>query len=136
MSEKYALIIAGGAGTRQWPSSRESHPKPVLSLDEAGRTMFQIAVERLSPLFPPEHVMVVANQELTAILQEQAPGVPEANFLIEPEGRDTAPAVGLGAIQIRQRDPEAVMAVLTADHYVTDEAGFRNVLDAACQLAE
>jgi mannose-1-phosphate guanylyltransferase len=136
MAEKYALIMAGGAGTRLWPLSREKRPKPVLPLVEESRSMFQIAVERLSPLFPPGRVLVVANAELTAILQEQAPEIPAENFIIEPVGRDTAPAVGLGAIHIRHRDPEAILAVLTADHYLTDEEGFRNALDAACQIAE
>src|SRR5258705_2066931 len=136
MAEKYALIIAGGAGTRLWPLSREKHPKPILPLVEASRSMFQIAVQRLSPLFPLERMLVVANEELTTILREQEPGVPAENFIMEPEGRDPAPGVGLGAIHIRHRDRDAVRAVLTADHYLTDETGFRSVLDAACQLAE
>ncbi len=135
MGNAYALIMAGGAGTRLWPLSRERRPKPVLPLVDETRSMFQISVERLSPLFPKDRILVVANGELSEMLHEQAPGLPNENFIIEPVGRDTAPAVGLGAIHVRHRDPEAVMAVLTADHYIADEAGFRAALEAACRVA-
>jgi len=131
----YALIMAGGAGTRLWPLSREKRPKPVLRLVEKDRSMFQIAVERLQPLFPPERILVVAGADPTPLLKEHAPQLPNENYIIEPVGRDTAPAVGLGAIHIRHRDPEAVMAVLTADHYIADVEKFRHVLDVACRVA-
>jgi mannose-1-phosphate guanylyltransferase len=127
--------MAGGAGTRLWPLSRESQPKPLLPLVEQARSMFTISVDRLRPLFPPERILVVAGPALTGQLKEHAPDLPGENFIVEPEGRDTAPAVGLGAIHIRQRDPEAIMAVLTADHHITDEAMFRKVLDVACRMA-
>lgn len=135
MKEAYAMIMAGGAGTRLWPLSRKGRPKPLLSLVENERSMFQISVERLDPLFPPERVFVVANEELTAQLKKQCPRIPEENFIIEPSGRDTAPAVGLAAIHIRARNPEAVMAVLTADHHIADEEGFRQALETACDIA-
>jgi mannose-1-phosphate guanylyltransferase len=127
--------MAGGSGTRLWPLSRESRPKPLLPLMEQARSMFTISVDRLHPLFPPERILVVAGPALTEQLKEHAPDLPEENFIVEPEGRDTAPAVGLGAIHIRHRDPEAIMAVLTADHHITDEAMFRKVLDVACRMA-
>ncbi len=136
MNHAYALIMAGGAGTRLWPLSRKARPKPVLRLTEKDRSMFQIAVQRLDPLFPPERILVIANQQLSEILQEQCPEIPRENFIIEPEGRDTAPAVGLGALHINQRDPEAVMAVLTADHHIADVDRFQSVLLAACKVAQ
>jgi mannose-1-phosphate guanylyltransferase len=135
MENAYALIMAGGAGTRLWPLSRQARPKPLIPLVEQDRSMFQIAVERLHPLFPPERVMVVASGELTPQLQAQAPQLPAENFIVEPAGRDTAPAVGLGAIHVRHRHPDAVMAVLTADHHIADEATFRRVLGVACRAA-
>lgn len=131
----YALIMAGGAGTRLWPLSRKSRPKPLLPLIEAERSMFQMSVERLYPLFSPDHIFVVANAELTAELREQAPDVPEENYIIEPAGRNTAPAIGLGAIHIRQRNPNAIMAVLTADHHINDTILFRRTLAAASKAA-
>lgn len=134
-SNAYAMIMAGGAGTRLWPLSRLNRPKPLLPLVESERSMFQISVERLDPIFPPERVLVVANPDLCTQLQAQAPEIPAQNFIKEPFGRDTAPAVGLGALHIHHRDPGAVMAVLTADHHIADEARFRQVLSAACDLA-
>jgi mannose-1-phosphate guanylyltransferase len=98
--------------------------------------MFQISVERLYPLFAPEQILVVANAELTPQLQKQAPDLPPQNFLIEPSGRDTAPAVGLGAIHVHHRDPNAVMAVLTADHHIADVRMFRKVLKVALEEAK
>ncbi len=127
--------MAGGAGTRLWPLSRESQPKPLIPLVDQSLSMFQVSVERLSPLFPPERILVVANSDLTASLREQAPSLPAENFIIEPEGRDTAPAVGLGAIHIGHRDPQAVMAVLTADHHIKDVGKFHQVLEIASRVA-
>jgi len=107
----------------------------MLPLVDEVRSMFQISVERLSPLFPRDHILVIANPTLSEMLHAQVPDLPAENFIAEPAGRDTAPAVGLGAIHIRHRDPNALMAVLTADHYIANEAGFRAALDAACQVA-
>ena len=135
MDNAYALIMAGGAGTRLWPLSRKDRPKPLLPLVDRERSMFTLSVERLYPLFPPERILVVAGADLTPRLKEHAPDLPEENFIIEPEGRDTAPAVGLGAIHVRHRDPDAIMAVLTADHYIADEEMFRKVLGVACRVA-
>jgi mannose-1-phosphate guanylyltransferase len=136
MGETYALIMAGGAGTRLWPLSRKTRPKPLIPLVEKERSMFQIAVDRLLPIFPPERILVVANTFLTPQLQAQAPAVPAENFITEPTGRDTAPAIGLGAIHVQQRDPDAVMAVLTADHYIANETAFRRVLVTAVGQAQ
>jgi mannose-1-phosphate guanylyltransferase len=135
MPDAYAVIMAGGAGTRLWPLSRQARPKPLLPLVEPERSMFQTAVERLSPLFPPERVMVVAGADLTPQLMAAAPAVPPENFVVEPVGRDTAPAVGLGTIHVRQRDPDAVMAILTADHHIADPAMFRRALAASIAVA-
>ncbi|MGH2593265.1 MAG: mannose-1-phosphate guanylyltransferase [Anaerolineae bacterium] len=130
----YALIMAGGTGTRLWPLSRERRPKQVLPL-VGDRTMFQIAVERLAPLFPPERVLVVVGREPVGVLRAQATGIPPQNFIVEPMGRGTAPAIALSALHLRRRAPDAVMAVLTADHYIADEAGFRRVLATAGKVA-
>lgn len=130
----YALIMAGGVGTRLWPLSRHDRPKQALRLVEE-RTMFEHAVDRIAPLFQPEQIFVVTGAEHATLLQAQAPELPPENFIVEPEGRGTAPCIGLGAIHLRRRDPKAVMAVLTADHYIADVARFRQVLVAAEQVA-
>jgi mannose-1-phosphate guanylyltransferase len=135
MGHAYALIMAGGAGTRLWPLSREKRPKPLLPLVDDERSMIQMSVERLEPLFPKDHILIVAGVDHIPLIQEQLPGLPAENFIVEPVGRDSAPAAGLGTIHIRHRDPEAVIAVLTADHYIANEEGFRSVLGAAAEVA-
>ena len=130
----YAVIMAGGSGTRLWPLSRKNQPKQALRLI-GERTMFQHAVDRLAPLFPPERIFVVTNAQLAEALRPQAPVLPAENFILEPSPRDSAPAAGLAAVHLRQRDPDAVMAVLTADHFIADTAQFRAVLAAAEQVA-
>ncbi len=126
----WAVIMAGGSGTRLWPMSRERHPKQSLKL-VGDKTMFQHAVYRLYPLFPVDRILVVMRAEYGALLHEQVPQLPEENFILEPEGRGTAPAIGLAAVHLQQRDPDAIMAVLTADHYIADTSTFIQVLKAA-----
>jgi mannose-1-phosphate guanylyltransferase len=130
----YAVIMAGGSGTRLWPLSRKGQPKQSLRLI-GERTMFQHAIDRLGPLFPPERIFVVTSAAMAAVLRPQTPEIPTANFIIEPAGRDSAPAAGLAAVRLLHEDPSAVMAVLTADHYIVDGEQFRGALEAAGQVA-
>ncbi len=130
----YALIMAGGAGTRLWPLSREQHSKPSLSL-YSDQSMFQIAVERLYPLFTPGQILVVASQNHIAGLAAQVPEIPQENYIVEPEMRGTASAIGLAAVHLAQRDPDATMAVLTADHHIGKPRVFREVVQAGLELA-
>jgi mannose-1-phosphate guanylyltransferase len=131
----YAVILAGGAGTRLWPLSRERLPKTALRF-YSDQSMFQIAVARLAPLFTPEQIIVVAGRDHAAVLSQQVPEIPMDNFVIEPEGRNTAPAIGLAAVHLAARDPEARMAVLTADHHIGDTETFRRAISAALEFAK
>jgi mannose-1-phosphate guanylyltransferase len=130
----YAVIMAGGTGTRLWPLSRQSYPKQALKL-VGDKTMFQYAVERIRSVFPLERVFVVTRAQYARILLEQIPELPAGNFILEPEGRGTAPAIGLAAVHLKDRDSNAVMAVLTADHFITDTEEFCQVLGAAGSVA-
>src|SRR5512143_2171272 len=130
----YAVIMAGGSGTRLWPLSRRGRSKQALKL-VGERTMLQHAVDRLVPLFPPEQIYVVTREDQCALLSSQVPELPRSNFINEPVGRGTAPAIGLAAIQLRRQDPAAIMAVLTADHYITSTGEFRRALEAAAWVA-
>jgi mannose-1-phosphate guanylyltransferase len=130
----YAVIMAGGGGTRLWPLSRQKRPKQMLRLFD-DRTLFQIAVERVQELIPPERILVVTVAAQAEELKQQCPQLPEANFLIEPMPRGTASVVGLAAVALQKRDPDAIMSVLTSDHYIRDESLFREILAAAHDLA-
>lgn len=130
----YAVIMAGGGGTRLWPLSRKAHPKQMLRLIDQ-RSLFQTAVERLRGVFPPERILVVTVEAQAAELQKQSPAIPHENFILEPCPRGTAAVVGLAAVVLRQRDPQAIMAVLTADHYIGNEDAFRDLLQDAYQVA-
>ena len=136
LDHTYAVIMAGGGGTRLWPLSRKSRPKQMLPLLEEHRTLFQTTVERLKGLLPPERVLVVTVEEQAEGLREQAPEIPAENFLIEPTPRGTASVVGLAAVALRQRDPAAVMAVLPADHFIRNRDLFHLLLRVAVDVAE
>ena len=130
----YAVIMAGGGGTRLWPLSRKAHPKQMLRLIDE-RSLFQTAVHRLNGVFPPERILIVTVADQAAQLQEQSPEIPPENFLLEPMPRGTASVVGLAAVALRHQDPEAVMAILTSDHFIGNEEKFRQLLLAAYEVA-
>jgi mannose-1-phosphate guanylyltransferase len=135
LDHTYAVIMAGGGGTRLWPVSRRELPKQLLPLlDE--QTLFQSTVTRLEKLFPPERILVVTVAEQASIMQEQAPEIPLENYLIEPAPRGTASVVGLAAAVLMQRDPEAMMAVLPSDHFIRNRDLFHYLLRAAFDVAE
>jgi mannose-1-phosphate guanylyltransferase len=135
MSEHYyAVIMAGGGGTRLWPLSRKARPKQMLRLIEE-RSLFQTSVQRLNGVFSPDHIYVVTVEEQAAELQEQCPEIPRENYLLEPMPRGTASVVGLAALALQHRDPQAVMAILTSDHFIGNEDGFRRLLLSAEEVA-
>ena len=130
----YPMIMAGGSGTRLWPRSRRGRPKQFLRFNSP-RTLLQEAYARVVPLSEPDRVIVVTNRRFVDQVQGQLPDVPRENILGEPEGRNTAPAIGWAAVVLQQRDPDAVMAALPADHIITRPDRFRQVLRAAVALA-
>ncbi|MBN2556089.1 MAG: mannose-1-phosphate guanylyltransferase [Anaerolineales bacterium] len=130
----YAVIMAGGGGTRLWPLSRSTTPKQTLRLFD-NRSLFQAAVERLDPVISVENTFVVTVAAQADVLRPQAPQIPRENFILEPSPRGTASVVGLAAAILQAKDPDAVMAVLTADHFIGDGDHFRSLLTAAEMLA-
>jgi mannose-1-phosphate guanylyltransferase len=133
--EVYALIIAGGVGARFWPRSRERSPKQLLDIVGPG-TMLQNTIARLNPLVPAERILIVTNSMQADEMRRQTPAIPHANILIEPVGRNTAPAIAFGAEILKRRAGEVVMVVLPADHLVQDVAAFQEVLQRAIRVAE
>lgn len=135
MDHYYGVIMAGGGGTRLWPLSRRQRPKQTLRL-LGDRSLFQIAVDRAMPLIPPSRLRIVTIERQLGLLREQRPELPDESFIIEPSPKGTASVVGLAAVMLEAKDPEAVMAVLTADHAIGDEAQFRDLLAAAYSAAQ
>lgn len=134
-SHFYAVIMAGGGGTRLWPLSRKSSPKQMLKLF-GERTLFQIAVDRLDGIFPPDHIFVVTVADQAEALQKEVPEIPAGNYLIEPMPRGTASVVAMAAAVLHKRDPESVMAVLTADHFIQNIKGFQQILLSAAKIGQ
>jgi len=130
----YAVILAGGTGERFWPLSRRENPKQFLSLF-GSRTMLQLTMDKLENLAAPSDVYVITDEIYREQVQNQLPELPAENIICEPCGRDTAAAVGLAAAYIQRRDPEGVMLVLPADHYVADIEAFQRVIRAGEQAA-
>ncbi len=136
LDHTYAVIMAGGGGTRLWPLSRRNKPKQMLPLLEQHHTLFQTTVKRLDGLLTPDRIYVVTVAEQADSLREQSPEIPAENFLLEPVPRGTASVVGLAAQVLRERDPEAVMAVLAADHFIRNRDLFHLLIRVAVDVAE
>jgi len=130
----YAVIMAGGKGTRFWPKSRERMPKHLLDIT-CERTIIQETVSRIEPLVPPEKILIVTGQSHSDELMRQLPLIPGENILIEPVGRNTAPCIGLAALHVERRSPDDVMIVLPADHLILDAPRFRRILSVAVEVA-
>jgi mannose-1-phosphate guanylyltransferase len=132
----WAVVMAGGSGTRFWPLSRRMQPKQFLPLAGGGRSLLAETVRRIRPLIPPERVLVVTAEPLAERARRELPEVPPENVLAEPTGRNTAPCVGWTAAHVLRRDPEGRLAVLAADHYVAREDVFLDVVRRALDAAQ
>ncbi len=134
MTEPYVVIMAGGRGERFWPHSRIRRPKHLLPIVGESPMLAQ-TVTRLEGLVPPERVFVVTNHEQREATLEACPELLPEQVVGEPIGRDTAAAVGLAALLVKRKSPDAPFAMLPADHVIDDAAGFRDVLRSAMTAA-
>lgn len=123
----HAVIMAGGIGSRFWPRSRRTNPKQFLSI-VGQNTLIQATVARLQGIIPAENIHVVTNERYVDTTRSQLPAVPAENILAEPVGRNTAPCITYAAFHIHQKDPDATMVVLPADHVILDVARFHETL--------
>lgn len=130
----HAVIMAGGSGKRFWPESRMHRSKQFLDLTGNGPMIVE-TVRRLLPLVSRENIWVVAGEKDAPNLKSRTLGVPPGNILLEPEGRNTAPAMALAAMRIERRDADAVIAATPADHAVGNPSAFRSVLRKGFRLA-
>lgn len=137
MSHIHAVILAGGSGTRFWPASRRERPKQLLPLaGRPGEPLIAATVRRLAPLVSPDRVWIATGGRIAAQTREALPEVPPAQVLVEPVARNTAAPIGWAAATIARRDPDALVAVLPADHFIRDEDTFRAMLARALKAAE
>lgn len=130
-----AIVLAGGSGTRFWPLSRRRRPKQLLALD-GERTLLQATIDRLRPLVDPSRVWVATTRDLAAAVAAQLPEVPPGQILVEPEGRNTAAAIGWAVRSLPAPARRGIVAVLPADHRVGDPEAFRGALARAIEIAD
>jgi mannose-1-phosphate guanylyltransferase len=130
---RYGVIMAGGSGTRLWPLSRTDQPKQLLKVVR-GRSLLQLSYERLRGLLQPEQIFVCTAASQGKAVLENLPELPPANLLGEPQARDTANAIGFSAAILAKRDPDAVCAVVTADHVIEPVAEFQSALRKAFEV--
>jgi mannose-1-phosphate guanylyltransferase len=138
---RYALIIAGGSGTRLWPMSTKALPKQLIPFIESGdatppRSLLQIAMQRLDGLVPAENVYVCAGEATRQTMLDNLPGLTADRFIGEPMGRDTLNAVGLGCSVLRHKDPDATVAIFTADHLIEPVGEMMKIVERGYELAE
>ena len=131
----YAVIIAGGSGTRFWPQSRKKSPKQLLTI-VGRRTMIEDTAGRFSGFIPASRIHVITNVAQASYTRKVLKKIPRRNIIAEPVGRDTAAAIGLGAVIISKNDPDALMVVLPADHIIRPRENFVNSIKAAAQIAK
>lgn len=131
----YAVLMAGGAGTRFWPLSRRKRPKQVLPIAD-DRPMIRATVDRLGGEIPPDRILVVTGEDQREALASCLPEVPPENFLLEPVPRNTAPCIGLAATAALSRDKEAVLLCLPADHSIRPDEQFRQSARRALERAD
>ncbi|MDO4783814.1 MAG: sugar phosphate nucleotidyltransferase [Propionibacteriaceae bacterium] len=132
---RYVVILAGGAGTRLWPLSRQGMPKQLLSLFE-GKSLLRLAYERLVGMIPDERILVCTGADYLELVARQLPELPPENLLGEPVGRDSLNAAAWSSAVVAERDAQAVVALVTADHLMHPIDAFQSALDAAFRVAE
>jgi len=133
-SNIWAVIMAGGVGSRFWPLSRRARPKQMLDLFGDG-AMLRVTADRVASLAPSERQLVVTGTVLGDSVSEELPNLPSENILREPEGRNTAAAIAWAALWVKQRDPNGILMVLPSDHYVANIERYQTLCAEACKVA-
>lgn len=130
----YAVVMAGGVGSRFWPRSKKALPKQLIKIF-GDHTMIQATVNRIDDLIDRKRIFIITNELQAPEVKNQLKDIPEENIIVEPFGRNTAAAIGLASVIIKAKDPEAVTIVLPADHIINEEEIFRNTLHNAAMFA-
>ncbi|HIE43590.1 MAG TPA: mannose-1-phosphate guanylyltransferase [Candidatus Omnitrophica bacterium] len=147
MRNLYAVILAGGKGERFWPMSRETYPKQLLSIgtdlstcgqasQQAGKSMIEESVRRISSLVSSDRLLIVTGAILKEKIQKLLPHIPPENIIGEPMGKNTAPAIGVGAMVVERKDKDGILVVLTADHIIKNEERFLQIIRVGATIAK
>ena len=131
----YHVIIAGGSGSRFWPKSRLDNPKQLLKI-MGKETMIRLTYNRLREIADEDKIFIVASAKLSKLIQKDIPEIPKENFILEPSGKNTAPAIGLAALHIFKRDSNAIMGIYPADHLIVGNSKFTNIISRAEKMVE
>ena len=132
----YAILMAGGVGSRFWPSSKASRPKQFIDILGVGETLFQTTFKRLSGLIPAENIYVLTNKKYVEMIKEQIPHIKDEQIVPEPEMRNTAPSILLGALKIKKKNPRALTLVAPSDHWIKEEKDFLDAIEKAFDRVE
>ena len=137
MSQTFALILAGGSGTRFWPASRSTRPKQVLAIGPGSKeSLIARTARRIEPLCPADRAYIATGTSLVGVTREALPWFPESAFFAEPVARNTAACIGWASALIHRRDPEALIAALPSDQLIDDEPGFLAQVKHAFEIAQ
>lgn len=131
----YAIIMAGGIGSRFWPISRTSHPKQFIDILGTGKTLIQNTYERFLKVCPKENIYVVTNENYTSLVKKQLPDMGDDQILTEPVMRNTAPCVAYGCFKIESLNPDAAIVVAPSDHLILDENAFISAIEKSLEAA-
>ncbi|MDG1518208.1 MAG: mannose-1-phosphate guanylyltransferase [Flavobacteriales bacterium] len=131
MKNNYAIIMAGGVGSRFWPFSTQENPKQFLDILGIGKSLIQLTFERLSKVCPKDQIFVVTNDDYADLIDKQLPEIPKDNILFEPVRRNTAPCVAYGCYKIHDKNPNAKILVAPSDHLIIKEEDYLNAIRAA-----
>jgi mannose-1-phosphate guanylyltransferase len=131
----YAIIMAGGIGSRFWPISRTSHPKQFIDILGTGKTLIQNTYERFLKVCPKENIYIVTNEIYTGLVKKQLPDIADSQILTEPVMRNTAPCIAYGSFRIESLNPDAAIVVAPSDHLILDEPAFIKSIEKSLQVA-
>jgi mannose-1-phosphate guanylyltransferase len=131
----YAVIMAGGSGTRFWPLSRSTRPKQLLALGPDDRSLLRATAERVWNMLPADRTFVVTSEQLREQVEKELPELQAHQILAEPVGRNTAPCIGWAATHLKRLDEDAIMAVLPADHYISETQSYVDALRRGLEAA-
>ncbi|WP_231862403.1 mannose-1-phosphate guanylyltransferase [Nonlabens marinus] len=136
MSDKYAVIMAGGVGSRFWPVSRQSFPKQFHDMLGVGQSLLQTTFDRLKKQVPTENILILTNTDYIDLVQQQLPEILAENIVAEPAMRNTAPCILLAALKVQKKNPEARMIVAPSDSFIENDNQFQKDLTTAFQFCE